>query len=126
MHLHVLLVEDDALLRGLTARIVRGLGHDVYEVGDSAAALDALDADHSFDLVLTDVKLGGGLDGLALARRVLAMSDHVRVVLTSGDPSVFGASDSLGPRVATLAKPFRRDEVREVLEVTAARTPPTT
>lgn len=124
--LHVLLVEDDELLRGLTGRIVRGLGHKVYEVADGADAMAALTSDGTFDVVFTDVKLGGGLDGMALARRALETSDQLRVVLTSGDPSTFRASDSLGPRVATLAKPYRKDQIQRVLDTIAERHSPMT
>ncbi len=124
MSLHVLLVEDDDLLRGLTARIVRSLGHEVYEVGNGPAAMSALSGDTGFDVVFTDVKLGGAFDGMELARRALEASGRLRVVLTSGDPSTFRTSDGLGPRVVTLAKPYRKDQIKGLLEAMAESSPP--
>ncbi len=124
MGLHVLLVEDDDLLRGLTARILRSLGHDVHEAGDGPGAMAAISADSSFDVVFADVKLGGGFDGMELARRALVACDWLQVVLTSGDPSTFRASAELGSRVTTLAKPYRKDQLQALLESVGERTPP--
>jgi DNA-binding response OmpR family regulator len=59
----VLVVEDDADLREVMAGALTGDGHDVVEAADGRAALDALAA-QSFDLVLLDVGLWAGPDGV--------------------------------------------------------------
>lgn len=124
MALQVLLVEDDELLRGLTARILRGLGHDVVEARSGPEALAALAATPTLDVLFTDVKLGADMDGVALARGALAASPRLRVVLTSGDPSTFRLGADLGPRVATMAKPYRRAQIQVLLDE-MADPPPT-
>lgn len=121
----MLLVEDDELLRGLTARILRGLGHDVVEARSGPEALAALAAAPTLDVLFTDVKLGADMDGVALARGALAASPRLRAVLTSGDPSTFRPGADLGPRVATLAKPYRRAQLQVLLDEMADLTPPT-
>src|SRR5690349_66085 len=65
----VLVVEDDGDLREVMAGALTGDGHVVVEAADGAAALDAL-ADASFDLVLLDIGLGPGPDGVEVCRRL--------------------------------------------------------
>jgi CheY-like chemotaxis protein len=67
----VLVVEDDADLREVMAGALAGDGHQVVEAADGRAALDALAA-QSFDLVLLDVGLGPGPDGVEVCRRLRA------------------------------------------------------
>ena len=59
----VLVVEDDEDLREVMAGALSGDGHVVVEASDGRAALDALAA-QTFDLVLLDVGLGPGPDGV--------------------------------------------------------------
>lgn len=115
--MRVLLVEDDELLRGLTARILKGLGHEVLEASDSAGALAQIGPPADpVDLLFTDVKLGGDADGVDLARRALSLIPHLRVVLSSGDPSSFKTADLPRSRTQTLAKPYRKEQLRQALD----------
>jgi len=114
--LRVLLVEDDGLLRGLTARIVRSLGHDVVDVDDGQAAIEHLATDSTIDVLFTDAKLGGALDGVELARQGLILAPDLRVVLTSGDPGLLRLDADIEDRVCTLAKPYRKEEVQALLD----------
>lgn len=115
--MRVLLVEDDELLRALTSRILKGMGHDVIEATDSAGALAQIGPPAEFvDVLFTDVKLGGDADGVDLARRALSVIPHLRVVLSSGDPSSFKATDLPRSRVQTLAKPYRKEQLRQALD----------
>lgn len=115
--MRVLLVEDDELLRSLTARILRGLGHDVMEARGTRAALELLKSqDTPVDVLFTDVKLGGSSDGIDLARRAIDLVASLRVLLTSGDPSSFRTSLLPGDRVRLLPKPYRKDQIREAFE----------
>lgn len=114
--MRVLLVEDDEILRSLTSRILRGLGHDVVEVAGSQSALEAVaSATAPVDVLFTDIRLGG-TDGIELARRVFALVPGLRVLLTSGDPSSFRNSVLPADRVRLLPKPYRKDQIREALE----------
>ncbi len=78
----VLVVEDNAGLRAGIARALSEAGHDVFEAPDGEAALTFLH-DSSFDLVLTDLRLGEvtGLDVLRAARR--ANSTTLVIVMTA-------------------------------------------
>jgi DNA-binding response OmpR family regulator len=75
----VLVVEDDADLREVMAGALTGDGHEVVEAPDGNAALDAL-AGHSFDLVLLDISLGRGPDGVEVCRRLRRAGEDAHVV----------------------------------------------
>jgi DNA-binding response OmpR family regulator len=81
----VLVVEDDADLRETMAGALSADGHAVTEAADGRAALDALAGAH-FDLVVLDVGLGPGPDGIEVCRRLRAGGDDAHVMaLTARD-----------------------------------------
>jgi PAS domain S-box-containing protein len=80
----VLVVEDEPMVRAQTAGTLRRLGYEVVEVGDGAAALEFLGGDARVDLVLSDVVMPGGPDGVELALTVSTLRPGLPVVLTSG------------------------------------------
>jgi DNA-binding response OmpR family regulator len=76
----ILLVEDDADLREAMAGALQADGHDVSVSGDGNAALEALaTADH--DVVLLDVALGPGPDGVEVCRRMRRAGMDVYVMM---------------------------------------------
>jgi PAS domain S-box-containing protein len=80
----ILIVEDDEILRGYAADILRELGYRVLEAENGAAALQAL-AEHSeVNLLFTDVIMPGGLNGRQLADRALALRPNLKVLFTTG------------------------------------------
>lgn len=80
----ILIVDDDASVRGLVARILRSWGHAVIgEAGSIAEAVTCVDALRP-DVVLVDIGLPDG-DGFSLARTLRAGAWPVRVVLFSSD-----------------------------------------
>src|SRR5438552_16066157 len=83
---NVLLVDDDALLRRSTARLLRQAGHRVEEQPDGEAALQAL-SKSNYDVVLTDLSMPR-LDGLELLRRIRAFDSELPVILVTGSPDL--------------------------------------
>ena len=82
--LRMLLVEDDDDVAALTAEMLRHLGHDVSRADSGAAALKALISGMAVDVVLTDVILPGGQDGVDVALRPRAERPSMPVLLYSG------------------------------------------
>lgn len=117
----VLVLEDDAPVRGLTARILRGRGYTVLEARDGHEALHLAErCDGRIDLLLTDVVMPG-MSGPELARQLERVQPELRVLYISGY-----ADDAIVQRgvldhgVHFLQKPFtlRRlsQKVREALD----------
>lgn len=77
------LIEDDAEIRGLVAKALAGIGHDVET---SATALEGLQTivANSPDVVLLDLGLPD-LDGADLLRMIRAVSDVPVIVATARD-----------------------------------------
>src|SRR5262245_12441347 len=116
---HVLLVDDDPLIRRATARLLRHVGHTVEEHGDGEAALSALSRG-GFDLVLTDVAMPQ-VDGLTLLRRIRQFDAELPVILMTGKPELSSAVTAveLGAQ-RYLTKPFDYDTLRSTVERAAA------
>ena len=76
----ILLVEDDPDLRSAMAAALAADGHDVQTAENGVAALDALAARPS-DLVLLDVALGSGPDGVEVCRRLRRTDDDTYVMM---------------------------------------------
>ena len=78
----VLVVEDDGDLREVMASALAADGHRVVQASGGVDALDAL-AGQPFDLVLLDIALAGGPDGVEVCRRLRAARDDAYVVAVS-------------------------------------------
>ena len=89
--LRVLLVEDQDSVRRTVARILERGGHEVWEASSAAEAL-ALWAAHGdqVSLLLTDVALGPGLSGPALAAQIRSLRSDLPVLYISGLSAVLG------------------------------------
>ena len=98
----LLLVEDDQLLRSITAEMLREEGYSVLEASRAEEALERLASDPPVDVLLSDINMPG-LDGVALARLVAARLPGLRLILTSG--RLLG-TDDLPPGALFLPKPF--------------------
>jgi len=80
----ILFVEDEPLVRGVAARLLRARGYEVIEAADGEAAL-ALAKDHagSIDLMISDVIMPG-MDGPALLREARPWLGAAPVIFISG------------------------------------------
>lgn len=118
----ILLVDDEASVRGLVKRILGREGYTVLEASDGEGALH-IAAQHPgpIHLLLADLVMPR-TGGRELAKRVQPLRSETRVLYMSG----FTAEATLRPQVlrageAFLSKPFGPDELtRKVREVLAA------
>jgi len=96
----VLLVDDEAAVRGPAGDRLRELGHTVLEAADGAAALQLL-ASARPDLLVTDVGLPGGMNGRQVAEAARDMMPGLPVLFITGYAVV-----ALPPGVEVIGKPF--------------------
>lgn len=103
----ILIAEDDDALRRLAERTLRRAGHEVASARDGAQAAGLLG--EAWDLLLTDLSMPGGIDGLELARRARA-GGPVDVILMTGHPDIDSAVGAVrGGVYDYLIKPFGPD-----------------
>jgi CheY-like chemotaxis protein len=107
----VLVVDDDALVREPIADYLREVGYEVLEAGDAREAIEMVNhADH-VDLVFSDVRMPGELDGVGLARWVKVNRPELPVLLTSGYAGNAWPAAELGREVRLLPKPYTQAQV---------------
>jgi CheY-like chemotaxis protein len=123
----VLVVEDEPLIRILLCDLLEGAGLDVEEAPDAEQALKrlkALHADRSWCRVMvTDVNLGQGLDGVALAAKARRSEPGLQVLYVTGTPErVLKGRTTPKPRERVLGKPFHTAELVETVQSLVAET----
>ena len=108
--LHLLLVDDEELVRVGTGEMLRDLGHDVTEAEDGQQALALLDDGSSFDAVVTDYKMPR-MDGAQLAELIRQVRPDMPILLITG---YTGSTDEAG-NLPRLAKPFNQADLAQAL-----------
>src|SRR5215212_10571221 len=81
----ILVVEDEAIVRMVTADVLGEAGYNVIEAVNSTEALELLDARPDVSLMLTDVRMPGELDGYNLSRLVRMKYAAIGIIVISGD-----------------------------------------
>jgi CheY-like chemotaxis protein len=79
----MLLVDDDSEQRLLGNSILTALGYTTAEVSSGEKAIDFL-KDNAVDLVLLDMIMEPGLDGLDTYKRILEIRPQQKVIIVSG------------------------------------------
>lgn len=110
----ILLVEDEALLRGLVVLALEDYGFQVLEAGTGAEALSVSERHSgSIHLLLTDMRMPY-MTGTELAQRLQALRPEMKVMYMSGY-----TPDLVNRCVPSISKPYTEealvDKVREVL-----------
>jgi two-component system sensor histidine kinase and response regulator WspE len=97
----ILLVEDDAAVRRINARVLARSGYQVATAEDGDAGWEALHANH-FDLLITDHSMPR-LSGLQLVKKVRSARLALPVILVSGS---FSASPTVPASARSSATQF--------------------
>jgi len=108
----VLLVEDNRQVGESTAQLLERLGFVVTWREDAQTALDTLAQDGEIEMVLSDVVMPGGMNGLQLAREIERQRPDVPIVLMTGYSHAL--ADGANP-YPLLRKPFTAEEVAQQL-----------
>jgi len=81
---HILVVEDDALMRELVSHLLASAGYAVTGAGSGQEALACLEKE-TFDLVTTDNGMPG-MSGVEMALAIKARRPALPIVMLSGNP----------------------------------------
>lgn len=79
----ILIVEDEFLIRFVLADSLRDIGYRVVEAADGEEGLDFLISGQAVDLMVTDVRMPGSIDGMELTRRSKSLAPHRPVIVCS-------------------------------------------
>ena len=112
----VLVVEDEPLLREVTAEYLEDHGFAVLRAGNADAAIELLQAEPHIGAVFSDIQMPGSMNGLGLAHWISDTVPEVKIILTSGQVSV-----DAGEEWTLLAKPYDMADVERRLRQLVVR-----
>jgi YesN/AraC family two-component response regulator len=110
--LRILLVDDDHLVRQMMADTLNDEGFEVIEAssGDEGAKL-LVDPD-GIDVIFTDVRMPGLLDGIDLALHARKLHPQIAVIVASGfAPFLVERLDKLDPPSIFFRKPYSPGDI---------------
>jgi PAS domain S-box-containing protein len=120
----VLLVEDEGPVRNTVRRQLETLGHTVLIADAAAMALTLLRTDQTIDVLLTDVVLGSGMNGIDLADAARVFRRGLPVIFMSGFTAVPEAQQRIKNSGAPLlTKPATLSQLESALNAVTPRSP---
>ena len=111
----ILIVEDEAVIALDLQKTITDSGHAVVGIASTCEEALQLAEFHRPDIVLMDYNLKGGLNGATTARQLDC--NKVRIIFLTAYP-VESVRECYGIDFDLLAKPVRRDELRQMLATT--------
>lgn len=113
---HILIVEDEAVLRITFAQFLEDDGYDVVTVEDYGEAMVELHA-NDYDVVVTDIIMAG-MTGLDLLRAIRENELSCPVIMITGEPTVESASEAVRHGAFDyLSKPVTGKELKRVVRL---------
>jgi CheY-like chemotaxis protein len=80
----VLVVEDEALILQLARLEFEDAGYHVLTAADADAALKLIESDVAIDILFTDIRMPGTVDGWQLAKQARQIRPSIHVIYATG------------------------------------------
>jgi len=107
----ILVIDDVELQRKFCTSMLEKLNYSVTSVSGGEEAVEYL-ADHSFDLLILDMIMDGGMDGLETYKRIIDMHPSQKAVIASGFSESDRVREAQGLGAGTyLRKPYTMEEL---------------
>jgi two-component system cell cycle response regulator CpdR len=103
----VLVVDDEPLVREVTASMLEDLGCEVITAASGNDALEKLSGDRRIEILITDINMPG-MDGYQLAERATRMRGQLRVIMLSG-------REANGGGFPLVRKPFLAQDLKRTM-----------
>ena len=106
------MVEDEFLIRAMLSDYLQECGFKVLEASSADEAVGIIEnVDVVIDLVLTDIRMPGAMDGFGLAQWVRTNQPNMPVILASGDANKADAARKLCENAILFQKPYDLEAV---------------
>jgi len=115
----ILVVEDEPLIRMSAVAALQDAGYWVLEAKNSAEALDVLSRHSEISIMVTDVRMPGHMDGLALVTWVQLNNPGIRSIVVSGNATAAQAGKA--GAFGFVAKPYLPDTIIQAVHDTVLR-----
>jgi CheY-like chemotaxis protein len=106
----VLIVEDEMIVRLIGGDTLTDAGYEVVEAANADEALEILDKHGDVEVLFTDIRMPGSMNGLELARVVHERWPAMKILITSGD--TFPPRNAIADDGRFLAKPYSTEGLR--------------
>jgi len=117
---HILVVDDEPLVRQQLERLYTHSGHTVTTVASAEEAIERL-AKGDIDIVVTDIRLPG-LSGIELTKRIRETSSEIPVIVITGFADIETAVEVLKLGASDyVVKPFSAVAIQEATRAAAER-----
>lgn len=119
-HGRILLMDDDPLIRNGAGEMLQEIGYEVDLAKDGAELLEMfeknLNKPSSYDVVITDLTVPGGMGGKAIIKKLLKLDPTVKVIISSGysNNPIMAEYRQYG-FCGVVVKPYQIEELSRVL-----------
>ncbi len=115
--IRVLVVDDYAPQRMLTEKLLKNMGHRAQTSCSGSSAIALLKEDPAFDVMVVDMIMEEGFDGLDTIRSALDLNPDLRCIVATGfsETERVEAAIELGCGIC-LSKPFTREALESAVE----------
>ncbi|MCJ2020577.1 response regulator [Methylobacterium sp. E-065] len=100
----ILIVDDEACQRMAAAEMLQAAGFKALEASSAAEAVLTLESVNKIHVLVTDIDLRGGINGIVLAACVDCRWPHINIIMTSG--KVLPVPGDVPSRARFLPKPY--------------------
>jgi two-component system, OmpR family, response regulator len=109
--LKILVVDDDPITLLLLEKRLKAKGYEIKTARNGTEAFDLISNNH-YDVILTDLKMPGGMDGIGVLEATKAKNSRTEVILITAYASVDNAVAAIQKgAVDYLQKPINFDEL---------------
>jgi CheY-like chemotaxis protein len=112
----VLVVDDEVDLIDVALAYIEDMGLTAYQAIDGVSALEMIAQHREIDLMVTDIVMPGGMNGIELVQKALALRPDLKIIYSSGFPTEALAEKRMpligGP---LLHKPYQRAEFTAII-----------
>jgi DNA-binding NtrC family response regulator len=110
----VLVVEDEATLRMIGSDALEDAGYEVIDAASADEALRILNTASGVEVLFTDIRMPGSMDGLALATLVHSRWPTIKILITSGD--TWPRKEIIPDDSRFLSKPYKVQRLQEEID----------
>ena len=117
----ILVVEDDPFILSYLKVLLASLDYSFTALSDGRDAVRLLTSDGHFNLLFTDIRLGGEMDGFTVARMAHSLRPEMGVLFTSGSLYHTEQFYAVTPQFrGFIRKPYRKKELDDAIQLALA------
>ncbi|MBI1301695.1 MAG: response regulator [Alphaproteobacteria bacterium] len=118
---HILIAEDDEAMLNFLVLVLERAGHTVTATNNGKTALEALNTEKHYDLLLTDIVMPG-LDGVELAQKANEKRPEIKIMFITGfaGMAMKHMPKNSDEEAKLLSKPFHLNDLVEKVDALLA------